>query len=174
MLWCFCVTKKVASSFESFDIHLLNNQSKQKHWIYFIFSTMFTVLGISQDEDAAIQCKVICLLQLSKFNEALQFIIKNPKQSRYKMKNNDLQWIEQLIKTVIIAKFLTTNRILQQFCVRESLLPLPSQSSSRSFENRWQHTKPFAKDQGTQGPDFVSSGKIRRMFCCLSWHHQKF
>ncbi|XP_043269897.1 signal recognition particle subunit SRP72 isoform X2 [Venturia canescens] len=41
------------------------------------------ILGISQDEEAAIHCKVICFLQLSKFNEALQFIIKNSKQSSF-------------------------------------------------------------------------------------------
>ncbi|XP_063984572.1 signal recognition particle subunit SRP72 isoform X2 [Diachasmimorpha longicaudata] len=39
------------------------------------------ILGISQDEEAAIHCKVICLIQLSKFNDALQLIAKNPKIS---------------------------------------------------------------------------------------------
>ncbi|XP_015121860.1 signal recognition particle subunit SRP72 [Diachasma alloeum] len=39
------------------------------------------ILGIFQDEDAAIHCKVICLIQLSKFNDALQLIAKNPKIS---------------------------------------------------------------------------------------------
>ncbi|XP_051164585.1 signal recognition particle subunit SRP72 [Leptopilina boulardi] len=37
------------------------------------------ILGISQDEEAAIHCKVICYMQLSKFNDALQLIVKNPK-----------------------------------------------------------------------------------------------
>lgn len=39
------------------------------------------ILGISQDEEAAFHCKVICYIQLSKFNDALQFITKNPKLS---------------------------------------------------------------------------------------------
>ncbi|XP_076295867.1 signal recognition particle 72 [Lasioglossum baleicum] len=37
------------------------------------------ILGLSQDEEAAFHCKVICCIQLSKFNDALQFILKNPK-----------------------------------------------------------------------------------------------
>ncbi|XP_076759567.1 signal recognition particle 72 [Xylocopa sonorina] len=37
------------------------------------------ILGISQDEEAAFHCKVICFIQLSKFTDALQFISKNPK-----------------------------------------------------------------------------------------------
>ncbi|KAG7200592.1 hypothetical protein KM043_001151 [Ampulex compressa] len=37
------------------------------------------ILGISQDEEAAFHCKIICYIQLSKFNEALQFLTKNPK-----------------------------------------------------------------------------------------------
>ncbi|EZA47743.1 hypothetical protein DMN91_012368 [Ooceraea biroi] len=37
------------------------------------------ILGISQDEEAAFQCKIICYIQLSKFNEALQAIVKSPK-----------------------------------------------------------------------------------------------
>lgn len=37
------------------------------------------ILGLSQDEEAAFHCKVICYIQLSKFNDALQFINKNPK-----------------------------------------------------------------------------------------------
>ncbi|CAL7937724.1 unnamed protein product [Xylocopa violacea] len=37
------------------------------------------ILGISQDEEAAFHCKVICYIQLSKFTDALQFISKNPK-----------------------------------------------------------------------------------------------
>lgn len=37
------------------------------------------ILGISQDEEAAFQCKIICYIQLSKFNEALQAIVKTPK-----------------------------------------------------------------------------------------------
>lgn len=37
------------------------------------------ILGISQDEEAALHCKVICYMQLSKFNDALQLIVKNPK-----------------------------------------------------------------------------------------------
>ncbi|XP_015603378.1 signal recognition particle subunit SRP72 [Cephus cinctus] len=39
------------------------------------------ILGISQDEEAAFHCKIICFIQLSKFNDALQFIVKNPKLS---------------------------------------------------------------------------------------------
>ncbi|KAH0949947.1 hypothetical protein HN011_007482 [Eciton burchellii] len=37
------------------------------------------ILGISQDEEAAFQCKIICHIQLSRFNEALQAIVKTPK-----------------------------------------------------------------------------------------------
>ncbi|KZC12385.1 PREDICTED: signal recognition particle subunit SRP72 [Dufourea novaeangliae] len=37
------------------------------------------ILGLHQDEKAAFHCKIICCIQLSKFNDALQFIIKNPK-----------------------------------------------------------------------------------------------
>ena len=37
------------------------------------------ILGIAQDEEAAFQCKVICCIQLSKFNDALQFISRNPR-----------------------------------------------------------------------------------------------
>ncbi|XP_017892588.1 signal recognition particle subunit SRP72 [Ceratina calcarata] len=37
------------------------------------------ILGISQEEAAAFRCKIICCIQLSKFNDALQFISKNPK-----------------------------------------------------------------------------------------------
>ncbi|KAI4502924.1 hypothetical protein M0802_001968 [Mischocyttarus mexicanus] len=37
------------------------------------------ILGISQDEEAAFHCKVICYIQLSKFNEGLQLITKNQK-----------------------------------------------------------------------------------------------
>ncbi|XP_011166899.1 signal recognition particle subunit SRP72 [Solenopsis invicta] len=37
------------------------------------------ILGISQDEEAAFYCKIICYIQLSKFNEALQLIVKTPK-----------------------------------------------------------------------------------------------
>ncbi|XP_076631595.1 signal recognition particle 72 [Colletes latitarsis] len=37
------------------------------------------ILGTSQDEEAAFHCKIVCCIQLSKFNDALQFIIKNPK-----------------------------------------------------------------------------------------------
>ncbi|XP_054004835.1 signal recognition particle subunit SRP72 [Hylaeus anthracinus] len=39
------------------------------------------ILGISQDEEAAFHCKIVCFIQLSKFNDALQFITKNPKLS---------------------------------------------------------------------------------------------
>ncbi|XP_011300118.1 signal recognition particle subunit SRP72 [Fopius arisanus] len=39
------------------------------------------ILGISQDEEAAIHCKIISFIQLSKFNDALQVIAKNPKIS---------------------------------------------------------------------------------------------
>ncbi|KAL2730854.1 signal recognition particle subunit SRP72-like isoform X1 [Vespula squamosa] len=37
------------------------------------------ILGITQDEEAAFHCKVICYIQLSKFNEGLQLITKNQK-----------------------------------------------------------------------------------------------
>ncbi|XP_012231168.1 signal recognition particle subunit SRP72 [Linepithema humile] len=37
------------------------------------------ILGISQDEEAAVHCKIICYIQLSKFNDALQTIVKTPK-----------------------------------------------------------------------------------------------
>ena len=37
------------------------------------------ILAIAQDEEAAFQCKVICCIQLSKFNDAFQFIYRNPK-----------------------------------------------------------------------------------------------
>lgn len=37
------------------------------------------ILGISQDEEAAFHYKVVCYIQLSKFNDALQAIIKTPK-----------------------------------------------------------------------------------------------
>lgn len=43
------------------------------------FKTANKILGISQDEEAAFHCKVICCIQLSKFNDALQFITKNPR-----------------------------------------------------------------------------------------------
>ncbi|KAK0075073.1 hypothetical protein PV325_007424 [Microctonus aethiopoides] len=39
------------------------------------------ILGIAQDEEAAIHCKIICLIQLSKFNEAIQFLTKCPRLS---------------------------------------------------------------------------------------------
>ncbi|XP_046625088.1 signal recognition particle subunit SRP72 [Neodiprion virginianus] len=39
------------------------------------------ILGISADEERAFHCKIICCIQLSKFNDALQFIVKNPKLS---------------------------------------------------------------------------------------------
>ncbi|XP_076677979.1 signal recognition particle 72 [Andrena cerasifolii] len=37
------------------------------------------ILGIAQDEEAAFQCKIICCIQLSKFNDAFQFIFRNPR-----------------------------------------------------------------------------------------------
>uniref|UniRef100_A0A0K8TLY5 Signal recognition particle subunit SRP72 n=1 Tax=Tabanus bromius TaxID=304241 RepID=A0A0K8TLY5_TABBR len=35
------------------------------------------ILGLISDEEKALHCKVICLMQLSKFNEAVQFMEKN-------------------------------------------------------------------------------------------------
>lgn len=37
------------------------------------------ILDTFHDEEAAFHCKVICYIQLSKFNDALQFITRNPK-----------------------------------------------------------------------------------------------
>nr|XP_033342441.1 signal recognition particle subunit SRP72 [Megalopta genalis] len=37
------------------------------------------ILGLAQDEQAAFQCKVICCIQLSKFNDVLQFMTRNQK-----------------------------------------------------------------------------------------------
>lgn len=37
------------------------------------------ILGISQDEEAAFHYKIVCYMQLSKFNDALQAIVKTPK-----------------------------------------------------------------------------------------------
>ncbi|XP_070155744.1 signal recognition particle subunit SRP72 [Polyergus mexicanus] len=37
------------------------------------------ILGISQDEEAAFHYKIVCYIQLSKFNDALQAIVKTPK-----------------------------------------------------------------------------------------------
>lgn len=37
------------------------------------------ILGISQDEETALHCKIVCYIQLSKFNDALQTIVKTPK-----------------------------------------------------------------------------------------------
>lgn len=43
----------------------------------------YSVLGISQDEEAAFHCKIICYIQLSKFNDALQAITRSPKLATY-------------------------------------------------------------------------------------------
>lgn len=39
--------------------------------------SFFSVLGIAANEEKALHCKVICLIQLSKFDEALRYIEKN-------------------------------------------------------------------------------------------------
>lgn len=40
-------------------------------------SSFFIVLGMAVTEEKAIHCKIVCLIQLSKFEEALEFIEKN-------------------------------------------------------------------------------------------------
>lgn len=37
----------------------------------------FVVLGLAVTEGKALHCKVVCLMQLSKFDEAIEFIEKN-------------------------------------------------------------------------------------------------
>lgn len=49
--------------------------------IYSYFISLFSVLNVSPEDPTAAHCKVVCLLQTSKFQEAVQFI------ERYKLSN---------------------------------------------------------------------------------------
>jgi len=44
--------------------------------------SILSVLAQAPDEEEALQCRVICFLQLSKFQEALQAINKNAKLAK--------------------------------------------------------------------------------------------
>lgn len=46
---------------------MTKNTKYTKYWVKL-------VLGVSADEPKAIHCKLVCLIQLSKFNEAIQMI----------------------------------------------------------------------------------------------------
>ena len=43
------------------------------------------VLGIASNEKKATHCKIVCLMQLDKFDEALTTIIKNSLDTGYKL-----------------------------------------------------------------------------------------
>jgi hypothetical protein len=45
----------------------------------------YLVLGISSNEKKATHCKIICLMQLDKFDEALNTITKNSIDTAYKI-----------------------------------------------------------------------------------------
>ena len=51
------------------------NPSRETLDVYFFAE--YLVLGIASNEKKATQCKIICLMQLDKFDEALSTITKN-------------------------------------------------------------------------------------------------
>lgn len=51
-------------------------------FILIIHMFCFIVLNLSNSEQKAFHCKVVCLIQLSKFEDAMQQIVKFPELSR--------------------------------------------------------------------------------------------
>jgi len=47
-----------------------------------VFCVFCTVLHFAREDEKAFHCKVVCLIQLSQFDEALKLLKNNPKLGR--------------------------------------------------------------------------------------------
>jgi len=47
-----------------------------------VFCVFYTVLHFAREDEKAFHCKVVCLIQLSQFEEALKLLRNNPKLGR--------------------------------------------------------------------------------------------
>ncbi len=66
----------------------VTRKSRFNKFIWFeIFYFKYLVLGISSNEKKATHCKIICLMQLDKFDEALNTITKNPLDTAYEIQS---------------------------------------------------------------------------------------